>query len=352
MKKLEGSLLMRIRFRSILLRFRDSPRIPPNIVWSRGWYGIADWSGDSNYIYPAFPTRYRVTSLNRLVGKKGIIWLRLGSDPPKPEYDNGSPGDVVLFAREVIGRLGGSVVLITTDGDRSVPSGLPDDVVEKILDDPNIVCWYTQNLDIPLPHPKLKSIPIGIDLHTRAENPASSVINKAIAFRRAVNNAKANVNKKYKIWSDVHLEPNLGGLEGIPRGILTFTRDELREGIKSGILDNQVDYPIGRLTQTEVWERYGLYRFVISLPGHGLDCHRTWEALAMGAIVITINSPIDELLKPYRVVFIERKDPNWWNSLGNSEWLHKANVRGSKGKQLELSWDHWRTVIRRQLDGS
>ena len=343
---------MRIKIRSILLRFRDSPRVPPNILWSRGWYGIADWTGDSNYRYPALPTRYRVNSVNRLVGKKGIIWLRLGSDPPKPEYSNESPGDIVLFAQEVIGRLGGSVVLITTDGDRSIPSGLPDVVVDKILQDPNIVCWYTQNLDNSRSSPKLRSIPIGIDLHTRIKKPADSVNKKAIAFCRAVNNVKTNTRRKYKIWSDVHLEPNLGGLKGVPRGILTFTRDELREGIKSGALDHQVDYPADRLTQTEVWEKYGSYHFVISLPGHGLDCHRTWEALAMGAIVITINSPIDELLKPYRVVFIERKDSNWWSCLGDAEWLHQANSTGSEGKQLELSWDYWRAVINRQLGRS
>ena len=138
----------------------------PEYLWSRGWYRFADWSGSNNWIYPVYPTRYRISSLHRLRGKKGVIWLRLGSDPPKPEYDNGAPGDVTLFSRKVVGQLGGPVVLITSDGDRSIPSGLPAGIADAILDCPNILEWYTQNLDDPETHPKLKPLPIGIDLHS------------------------------------------------------------------------------------------------------------------------------------------------------------------------------------------
>jgi hypothetical protein len=42
------------------------------------------------------------------------------------------------------------------------------------------------------------------------------------------------------------------------------------------------------LNRSELWRRHGNYSFVISPPGHGLDCHRTWEALALGCIPITL----------------------------------------------------------------
>lgn len=42
------------------------------------------------------------------------------------------------------------------------------------------------------------------------------------------------------------------------------------------------------LNRAELWRRHGRYSFVISPPGHGLDCHRTWEALALGCIPITL----------------------------------------------------------------
>src|SRR5258708_18314805 len=41
------------------------------------------------------------------------------------------------------------------------------------------------------------------------------------------------------------------------------------------------------LTRTETWRRRGEYAFVMSPHGLGLDCHRTWQALALGHIVLT-----------------------------------------------------------------
>ena len=78
------------------------------LLWSRGWHKFSDWAGNSNLVYPAYPTRYRTLSLERLKQKQGIIWLRMGSDPEKPEIATGAAGDINLFAREVIGSLKGT----------------------------------------------------------------------------------------------------------------------------------------------------------------------------------------------------------------------------------------------------
>jgi hypothetical protein len=39
-------------------------------------------------------------------------------------------------------------------------------------------------------------------------------------------------------------------------------------------------------------EEMSRHRFVISPPGNGIDCHRTWEALYVGCIPIVIKHPI------------------------------------------------------------
>jgi len=336
------------RLRSLILRRWEYPRESPNILWSKGWYSVADWSGDSNYAYPAYHTRYRIQSLKRLVGKQGIIWLRLGSDPPKPEFENGAPGDLVIFARDVIGKLSGPVVLITTDGDRTIPTGLPSDVVQKIINDTNIKVWYSQNLVTPSPHPKLRSLPIGIDLHTPIGRLGRTQA-KAELFRSAIKSSSITRNRVPRVWSDVHLEPDLGDLVGEPRGLLTESRDELRDGINTGRLVGIVDSPKGRIPLDNVWEKYGTYEFVLSLPGHGLDCHRTWEALALGATVITIHSPLDDLLRPYRVVFIERKTRYWWEVMMNSDWLDHARRVGDCGEQFDISMDIWVSMLHKDL---
>ena len=309
---------------------------------------MADWSGDSNYAYPAYHTRYRIQSLKRLVGKQGIIWLRLGSDPPKPEFENGAPGDLVIFARDVIGKLSGPVVLITTDGDRTIPTGLPDDVVQKIVNDPNIKVWYSQNLVTPSPHPKLRSLPIGIDLHTPMGRFTRTNI-KAELFKSAIRNSSTAEDRVPRVWSDVHLEPDLGDLVGEPRGLLTETRDELRDGINTGALAGIVDSPAGRIPLQSVWKKYGSYEFVMSLPGHGLDCHRTWEALALGATVITIHSPLDDLLRPYRVVFIERETKYWWKVMMNADWLDHARRVVDRSQKFDIRMDPWISMLHKEL---
>ena len=317
-----------------------------DLLWSRGWHRIADWAGNSNLVYPLYPTRYRTLSLKKLQGKQGIIWLRMGSSPEKPEIATGAIGDINLFARDVIGSLTGPVVLVTTDGDLAVPSGLPTETVTKILRDPLIIAWFTQNLDRPRLDKKLKPIPIGLDLHTSVGNWRSPRT-KSKLFRKAVQGSQKSGERCFRVWSDVHLESDLGRMldefpeeHGKPGAALFETRLELRDAIEAGLLNSIVDVPRHRLSIEEVWEKYGRYFFVLSLPGHGLDCHRTWEALALGATVITVHSPLDSLLEKYRVVFLNRSKTvrNWWEPLLSKEWIEHA-VRLTESREIpDLSW--------------
>ena len=60
-----------------------------------------------------------------------------------------------------------SVNLYTTDGDSSIPGDVDHTLFNEILSKVNV--WYTQNIsDITIP--KLKGIPIGLDLHTYNSN--------------------------------------------------------------------------------------------------------------------------------------------------------------------------------------
>jgi hypothetical protein len=43
----------------------------------------------------------------------------------------------------------------------------------------------------------------------------------------------------------------------------------------------------------------------VSPHGNGLDCHRTWESLALGNIVIVKRSPLDPLYEGLPVVIVD-----------------------------------------------
>ena len=64
------------------------------------WYGSADWNGSNNYLYLAYPTRYRVNSSTGLRGKHRII--------------NRPSGDFSVLSMDVVGHFGGKIVVIPT----------------------------------------------------------------------------------------------------------------------------------------------------------------------------------------------------------------------------------------------
>jgi hypothetical protein len=59
------------------------------------------------------------------------------------------------------------------------------------------------------------------------------------------------------------------------------------------------------LPRREMWRRRGQYAAVLSPHGGGLDCHRTWEALALGHLVVVPSSSLDPLFEGLPVVAVE-----------------------------------------------
>jgi hypothetical protein len=49
-------------------------------------------------------------------------------------------------------------------------------------------------------------------------------------------------------------------------------------------------------------------KFVICPEGNGLDCHRTWEALLMGAIPVIKHSTLDPLFEGLPVLLVDSWD--------------------------------------------
>ena len=47
------------------------------------------------------------------------------------------------------------------------------------------------------------------------------------------------------------------------------------------------------------------YRFCISPPGAGIDCHRHWESLLLGTIPILLSSTIDSLFDDVPVIILK-----------------------------------------------
>lgn len=251
-------------------------------LWSKGWDTTAYGRKDTE-------TRSDLTSWQGPT--EGLIWIRMGSVNVQKQVD------LISFATHVLPLLTGPTVLISTDGDMSVPADLPPETTQSILSCPQIKAWYTQNLT-PAMHDKLHPLPIGFDLHTIRTSRFHTVTDVA---RLLTAPGLAPEQRIPRIWCDVHHTQNSSYRKTLKRLLPTLTL---------------VDTATGYIPAEELWEKYGMYRYVLSLPGNGLDCHRTWEALAKGATVLTHkdwNPFVQE-----RIVMFED-----WSQLNDPLWLEQ-----------------------------
>jgi len=82
--------------------------------------------------------------------------------------------------------------------------------------------------------------------------------------------------------------------------------------------------------------------FIISPHGTGLDCHRTYEALALGCIPVVRSSTLDILYRDLPVVILQS-----WNDISLKALLEEAEkVKDKDFKSLELQY--WVNKIKDQ----
>ena len=103
-----------------------------------------------------------------------------------------------------------------------------------------------------------------------------------------------------------------------------------------------VYYEPHKISKEQTYINQSKYSFVLSPLGHGMDCHRTWEALILGCIVIVQTSPLDSLYKDLPVLII-----NDWSEI--TEELLKNTLNHYAKKTFlydKLTLNYWINKIR------
>jgi len=150
-------------------------------------------------------------------------------------------------------------------------SDYPIDESRWNIKPPCIKKWFAINPTIK--HPDLISLPLGLKTHKSDYlEPVYMTSWFAKNFERLQNNSKSNT--VYCNWSITNAD---------------------RKGIIDTLKNNNVNYiHDSNLPFNEYIERMSQNKFVLSPPGNGIDCHRTWEALYIGCIPIVIKDYIYE----------------------------------------------------------
>lgn len=194
------------------------------------------------------------------------------------------------FVSEFLPRVQTPFVLVVGDSDETIDARSPP--VQELLRSPQLLRLFGQNM-VHL-QDKCEQLPIGLDYHTvraaalsaprarpshavhpwlRAEDGTTPAEQEELLFRirKDARERAQQTPRRRLVYANFGVFDKRGdrkaALAAIPPDLLVF------EAASS-------------LPRADVWRATTEHEFVLSPFGNGFDCHRTWEALALGAIPI------------------------------------------------------------------
>lgn len=226
----------------------------------------------------------------------------------------------------------GKFIVVSGDSDNPIPeSHFTESQFQKILSSKRLIHWFCQNLTYQ--HPKLTNLPIGMDYHTIYNSniywdSKKTPLQQETELLKIRGESSPFWRRKRLVYSNFHF--SLSGKYCYDR------RDAMSQIDKSLIY-----YEPNKKKRLDNWKTQSEYTFVASPHGNGLDCHRTWEALNLGCIVIVKTSPLDPMYRGLPVLIVKE-----WSDI-NQKLLNRTIV-DFKSKQFnydKLTLNYWKDLI-------
>ncbi|PCI94994.1 hypothetical protein COB11_03190 [Candidatus Aerophobetes bacterium] len=234
--------------------------------------------------------------------------------------DNVKERDVIFVSsnrlREFFGivhpKIHSRYILITHNSDTGVPGEF-----SSFLNDEKILVWFGQNVTNYV-HEKLIPIPIGL---TNRYNSLGDPVHIESAMKRIAR------KKKYLLYLNAPLHTN----RNVREKAYKYFED------KNFCVKVRRRVPVDRF-----FDHISRSKFVVSPRGNGLDCHRTWEALYLGAIPIVIKSSMDSAFEDLPVLTISS-----WEEVTEAYLLEQySNMKKKKYMFDKLYAKYWLDLIK------
>lgn len=248
------------------------------------------------------------------------------------------------FVDSILPAIKEKFILISAGSVHSLPALMPVES-QLILQSSKVLHWYTQNHDGTAPE-KISPLPLGVDFHTIHRRECWGIkqlpVRKQNEVLEMIRAQLPPFNKRKKaLYMDSQFEsrsdPKLVGAAN------DLTRSELFQAIKN---DPAVYVQQNFLPQFEMWVRRGQYTHVLSHHGTGLDCHRSWEALIFGHVLVVQKSSLDSLYKDLPVIIVD--DWREIKDLASSNLL-TVNLN-TEYRREKLTSRYWIEKIRRHVE--
>lgn len=267
---------------------------PTEFVWGVGIASQCDKGVSSN-------TKVILQGLFRLsvyahIKSGDVIWIPTNS--------------MKSFYLQVFPKINVPVILVVSGTDESFPSetGLTDLQINQLVSSDYILHIFAQNCDGALLSSKISHLPIGVDYHTIAYKykegcwgEKGSPLNQEAKLKQILQSLVPTYQRKQRAYVDFQHHDNIRN-RYLKRYLqLGEDRTTIFERLlKTGVIDYGE-----KMSRSLLWETKGQYAFSISPHGNGLDCHRTWEDLILGCIVIVKTSPLDPMYAGLPVVIVQ-----------------------------------------------
>lgn len=274
-----------------------------------------------------------ISSIRRLIEYNFEIEINDENDNPVTIYICSS---AIPEFRRIIYSIPYKFILVTGDCDESCWTDLFGSINEFLMfiENDKIIHWFSQNCTGS--HPKLTQIPIGMDYHTMSNRdtlwgPMASPIEQETLLLNIAKTAKPWIERKNSLmaYSNFHFTLNT-----------KFAQDR-RDAIEQ-IPAECIFYEPEHCIRVESWKTQINYSFVISPHGGGLDCHRTWEALALGCIPVVKTSALDPLFEGLPIWIVKE-----WSDINKESMIQVLKNFSEKTFSYDkMSLAYWMNQIR------
>jgi hypothetical protein len=194
---------------------------------------------------------------------------------------------------EVLPKINWKFNLVSGDSDTAVSPEVQGDALYSILNSTYLNSWFAQNKKVSFD--RLFSLPIGLDFHTLWNDPLAFgggpllPSSQESQLRAVFRNSPPLSDRTLKMYCNWNFQINRGDrlecLNTIDKNTCHFE-----------------EHPCNRY---QTWINQSDCAFVLSPAGGGMDCHRTWEALALGCIPIVKRSAFSDLFQNLPVLIVD-----------------------------------------------
>lgn len=192
-------------------------------------------------------------------------------------------------------------VLVTHNGDEGINAAHL-----YILEDPNLIRWFGQNVEIE--HPKLESIPIGL-----ANGEVQR--NESLYWEYI----KKETKKEQMVYCNFTMWGHVG------------ERAKCLESIKRFGLENSE-----RVSIDVYLENIKNSYFALAPDGNGVDTHKLWECLYLGTVPVVTRSINSNFYSDLPILFIDSWDDFNLNDLTID--LYNEVIKKSNPEKLDFNY--------------